>query len=67
MSEEDGGMQMSELNNPNPDSWYHAYNPLLDGIPVFKELIDVMDAIAFDPLENIDISSISFEIGRAHV
>lgn len=51
---------MSELNNSNGHSWYHAYNPLLDGIPVFKEIEDVMDAIAFNPLEGIDIKSLSF-------
>lgn len=53
-------MQMSELKNSNASSWYHAYNPLLEGIPVFKEIEDIMDAIAFDPLKGINIEHLSF-------
>jgi len=53
-------MLMSELYHSNAESWYQAYNPLLDGIPNFKELADVMDAIAFNPLKDIDIENLSF-------
>lgn len=53
-------MQMSELNNLNTDSWFYAYNPLLEQIPIFKEFDDVMNAMAFNPLEGIDINSLSF-------
>lgn len=53
-------MQMSELNNLNTDSWFYTYNPLLEQIPIFKEFDDVMNAMAFNPLEGIDINSLSF-------
>lgn len=44
----------------NNESWYSAYNPLLTYIPQFNELTDVIDAIAFNPLEKIDINKLSF-------
>lgn len=53
-------MQMSELKNSIASSWYDAYNPLLEGIPIFKEIEDIMDAIAFDPLKGINIEHLSF-------
>ncbi len=51
---------MSELNNLNTNSWFYAHNPLLDQIPVFNEFEDVTNAMAFNPLEGIDINSLSF-------
>lgn len=51
---------MSELNNTNSTSWFYAYNPLLDQIPVFKEFDDVINAMAFNPLDGVDINSLSF-------
>ncbi len=51
---------MSELDNTKTQSWFYAYNPLLEQIPVFKDYEDVVDAMAFNPLEGIDINILSF-------
>lgn len=51
---------MSELDNARTQSWFYAYNPLLEQIPVFNNYEDVVDAIAFNPLEGIDVNTMSF-------
>lgn len=51
---------MSESNNTDTSSWFYTNNPLLDQIPVFKEFDDFLKALAFNPLEGIDLNSLSF-------
>jgi hypothetical protein len=48
---------MSNLHN---QSWLNLHNPLLDGIPVFSDPREILDALAFDPLKGVDISQLSF-------
>lgn len=51
---------MSELNDTHKSSWYLERNPLMEGIPAFNEPADLINAIAFNPLKNIDINNLSF-------
>lgn len=51
-----GAIKMEE----NKSSWYSTPNPLLEGIPAFIDLADLINAIAFNPLENININNLSF-------
>jgi hypothetical protein len=42
------------------DTWYSANNPLLTHIPEFKELSEILDAIAFNPLAELKVNELSF-------
>ena len=39
-------------------TWYSIHNPLLVGLPHFKEVSDILDKLAFDPLVGIDLESL---------
>lgn len=41
-------------------AWYSTQNPLLAGLPQYNELPDFRDALAFNPLDKINIHSLNF-------
>lgn len=48
------------MPNLHNQSWLNLHNPLLDGIPVFSDPRELVDALAFNPLQGVDISQLSF-------
>ncbi|HQN65053.1 MAG TPA: ATP-binding protein [Methylophilus sp.] len=49
---------MSAVTNTN--SWYYQDNPLLNYLPSIKDASEMADAIAFNPLEYIDVTKLDF-------
>lgn len=49
---------MSAVTNTN--SWYYQNNPLLNFLPTIKNASEMANAIAFNPLENIDVKKLDF-------
>lgn len=48
------------MSNLHQQSWLNIHNPLLEGIPVFKDLGEMAEAIAFNPLAELDVSKLDF-------
>lgn len=49
---------MSAVDNNN--YWYFQENPLLNCLPALKTAVEIANAIAFNPLENIDVTQLDF-------
>lgn len=50
----------AENNSSQPESWFSVPNPLLDRLPRYSGLEDIIDALAFNPLSGIDMNQLSF-------